>query len=75
MSEQPPPSELDPPIIISGGSVTIKFDKKNLKETADGKHHHPNKRIKRVQVNGEDIKSFDEKTDSGMVTITIHYGD
>ena len=65
----------DPPIIISGGSVTIKFDKKHLKETPDGKHHHPDKRIKRVEVDGDDVTSYAADTDSGKVTITIYYGD
>ena len=66
---------VDPPIIISGGSVTIKFDKKNLKETPDGRHHHPDKRITRVEVNGDDVTSYAEDTKSGKVTITIYYGD
>ncbi len=65
----------DPPIIVSGGSVTLKFDKSKLKETSDGRHHHPNKKIKRVEVSGDDIKSFAEDTNSGKVTITIYYGD
>ena len=67
---------VDPPIIISGGSVTIKFDKSKLKESPDGKqHHHPDKKIKRIEVTGDDIKSFDQTTQSGKVTVTIHYGD
>jgi hypothetical protein len=67
---------VDPPIIISGGSVTIKFDKSKLKESADGKqHHHPDKRITRIEVTGDDINSFDQTTKSGKVTVTVHYGD
>jgi hypothetical protein len=66
---------VDPPIIISGGSVTIEFDKVKLKDKGDGKHHHPDKKIKRVEVNGDDVTSYVANTNSGKVTIKIYYGD
>jgi len=64
----------DPPIIVSGGSVTIDFDKTQLQENADGKHHHPNKKIKRIEITGDGI-NFAEDTKTGKVNITIFYGD
>ncbi len=63
----------DPPIIVSGGSVTIDFDKSQLQENADGRHHHPNKKIKRIEITGDGI-DFAENTKSGKVTIKIYYG-
>ncbi len=65
----------DPPIIISGGSVTIEFDETQLRETLAGKLFNPNKRIKRIEISGDDIMSFDEDTLTGKVTIKIFYGD
>ena len=64
----------DPPIIVSGGSVTVEFDKTQLQATADGKHHHPNKKIRRIEITGDGI-NFAEDTKTGKVKITIFYGD
>ncbi|MDT5293981.1 MAG: hypothetical protein QOJ76_861 [Acidobacteriota bacterium] len=64
----------DPPIIITGGSVTIEFDSGQLKPDGKGKHHHPHKRISRVEITGDGI-NFAENTPSGMVTVKIYYGD
>jgi hypothetical protein len=63
----------DPPIIISGGSVTIDFDKTHFQQNTDGKHHHPDKKIKRIEITGDGI-DFAEDTKSGKVTIKIYYG-
>ena len=72
----------DPPIVVSGGSVTIQFDKKQLAENADGKHHHPHKKISRVEITGGDLEfTGDAKsgyfgtTESGKITVKIFYGD
>ncbi|MDT7688572.1 MAG: hypothetical protein QOJ70_911 [Acidobacteriota bacterium] len=64
----------DPPIIITGGSVTIEFDLTQLTHVGNGKHHHPNKKIKRVIVKGDGI-DFDKNITDGRVVITVHYGD
>jgi hypothetical protein len=64
----------DPPIVITGGSVTIDFDKTQLQENSDGKHHHPHKKIKRVEISGDGI-NFAQDTPSGKVTIRVIYGD
>jgi len=59
--------------VVSGGSVTIEFDKSQLQETSDGKHHHPNKKIKRIEITGDGI-NFAENPKTGKVTIKIFYG-
>lgn len=72
----------DPPIIVSGGSVTLEFDEDNLAKSAKGKHHHPGKKIRRVEITGGDMDLADDKsgkvtvgTKSGKVIVKIFYGD
>jgi hypothetical protein len=60
----------DPPIIITGGSVTIEFDEGRMQKVKTGKHHHPDKRIRRVEITGDGI-NFAQNTPGGKVTITI----
>jgi hypothetical protein len=64
----------DPPIIITGGSVTVEFDLTQLTPVGKGKHHHPSKKINRVIVKGDGI-DFDKTIPDGRVTITVHYAD
>lgn len=64
----------DPPIVISGDSVTIEFDKFQLPESAAGKHSNPNKRIYRIEIIGDGI-DLAEDMPTGKVTIMIFYGD
>ena len=63
----------DPPIIVTGGSVTIEFDPSQLQQVGNGKHHHPHKKIKRVEITGDGI-NFAQDTPNGKVTIRIIYG-
>lgn len=75
------PGSEDPPIIVSGGSVTVEFDRALLAQRADGVHYHADKRIKRVEITGDieiagDARSgFSGSTDSGRVTVKIYFGD
>lgn len=64
----------DPPIVVSGGSVTIEFDEGQLTKASNGKHHHPNKKISRIEIIGDGI-DFAEDTKTGNVTIKIFYKD
>jgi hypothetical protein len=66
------PAPTDPPIIITGGSVTIEFDDDQIKKVGPGKHHHPGKKIRRVMVKGGGL-DIDEPVANGQVTITIYY--
>ncbi len=63
----------DPPIIVSGGSVTLEFDESQLPKNGNGKRYNANKKIKRVEVTGDGI-NFAENTPNGQVTIKIYYG-
>jgi hypothetical protein len=62
----------DPPIIITGGSVTIEFDPKTFTKDGD-KHTNADRNIKRVEVTGDGI-DFGEDTPNGKVTIKIYCG-
>jgi hypothetical protein len=62
----------DPPIIITGGSVTLEFDDSQLQQVSKGKHHHPHKTIRRVVIKGGGL-DIDESVNNGNVTITVYY--
>ena len=63
----------DPPIVVSGGSVTIEFDPNIFTPNGNNKHWNANKKIRRVEVtvNGN-TQTID--VPNGKVTVTIHYG-
>jgi len=66
-------NQQDPPIVISGGSVTIEFDESIFTPNGNGKHSNANKKIRRVEVsvNGGTPTNID--VPNGKVTVTIHY--
>ena len=66
-------STSDPPIIVTGGSVTIEFNADDFSPAGNDRHSNANKKIKRVEVTGDGI-NFAQDTPNGRVTITIHYG-
>jgi hypothetical protein len=66
-------NQQDPPIIVTGGSVTIEFDNQIFTPNGNGKHSNANKKIRRVEVtvNGN-TQTID--VPNGKVTVAIHYG-
>ena len=62
----------DPPIVVSGGSITIDFKTDIFPPNGNGKHGNPNKKIRRVEVTGDGI-NFGQDTPNGKVTVTIYY--
>jgi hypothetical protein len=62
----------DPPIIVTGGSVSIEFDNDQLQGN-NGRYNNEHKKIKRVEVTGDGI-NFAESTPNGKVIIKIYYG-
>jgi hypothetical protein len=64
----------DPPIIVTGGSVTIEFKSDDFTPSGNGRQSNANKKIKRVEVTGDNIPAYAEDTPNGKVTITIYYG-
>ena len=66
-------SQADPPIIISGGSVTIDFDPSIFTPNGNGKHSNANKKIKRIEITGDGVDPIDLNVPNGKVTVKIHY--
>lgn len=66
-------SQQNPPIIITGGSVTIEFDEDIFTPSGKGKRSNANKKIKKVvvAVNGGTPTTID--VPNGKVVVEIHY--
>ena len=69
MSNQP-----DPPIVVTGGSVTIEFDPRAFGAPGSGRYANQEKVIKRVEVVGAGIPNYDEAATGKDITIRITYG-
>ena len=65
----------DPPIVVTGGSVTIEFDPRTFGETGTGRYSNQEKIIKRVEVIGAGIQNYDAAATGKDITIRITYGD
>ncbi|HEX8852886.1 MAG TPA: hypothetical protein VF754_05330 [Pyrinomonadaceae bacterium] len=62
----------EPPIVVTGGSVTIDFDE-NTFPKQNGKHSNANKKIRRIEVTDSTGKAlFAQDVSNGKITITIH---
>jgi hypothetical protein len=64
----------DPPIVVSGGSVTLEYDDKQLPKNGNGKNYNADKKIKRVEITGDGIDPITLDIPNGKVTVTIRYG-
>lgn len=63
----------DPPIVVSGGSVTLEFNADQLPAEGKGKHGNLDKTLKRVTIQGDGVSySVDFPTGQG-VKIKIFY--
>lgn len=62
----------DPPIVITGGSVSISFDEKQITPEGGGKFHNSTKKIKRVEITG-DYDPATGQVQNGNVIVTIYY--
>jgi hypothetical protein len=64
----------DPPIIITGDSVTVEFDVTQLAAAGIGRFGNSQKVIKRVQITGTGAQNYDQNATGNDVTVTITYG-
>jgi hypothetical protein len=64
----------DPPIIITGGSVTIEFDPTAFGDNGPGKYSNQEKVIKRVEITGSGLQNYDSVATGNEVTVKITYG-
>jgi hypothetical protein len=65
----------DPPIIVQGGSVHVKFDHSALVDDGTGKHSNQGKVIKSVEITGAGIQNYYQSAAGNDITIKITYGD
>jgi hypothetical protein len=65
----------DPPIIVSGGSVTIRIPVGIFPGLlGGGDFTNPQKQIKRVEITGSGIPNYDQSANGSDITIKIEYG-
>ena len=65
----------DPPIIVSGGSVTIRIPVGIFPDLLGGDFTNPLKEIKRVEITGSGIENYTATANGTDITIRIEYGD
>ena len=66
-------SQIDPPIIITGGSVTIDFDPEAFGEVSPGKYKNQDKVITRVEITGTGMENYDSTAKGTDITVRITY--
>ncbi|HEX8474246.1 MAG TPA: hypothetical protein VF666_09455 [Pyrinomonadaceae bacterium] len=66
------PTNIDPPIIITGGSVTIDFDENGFQREGK-KFTNQNKKIKSIEVARDGVDPVNLTVKDGRCTITIRY--
>jgi hypothetical protein len=64
----------DPPIVVSGGSVTITIPGDIFPGLPGGDFTNPLKEIKRVEITGSGIENYSATADGKDITIRIEYG-
>jgi hypothetical protein len=64
----------DPPIIVSGGSVTITIPVGIFTSLLGGVFSNSQKEIKRVEITGSGLPNYSESATGTDITITIEYG-
>ena len=67
-------SNPDPPIIVSGGSVTIRLPGNIFPGLLGGAFTNSQKEIKRVEITGSGIPNYSESANGSDITIRIEYG-
>ena len=65
--------DADPPIVVTGGSVTLKFKSDQLKEQGKGHHHNPDRTLKRITISGDGITYSKDFPTGNDVTIKIFF--
>jgi hypothetical protein len=64
----------DPPIIVSGGSITITIPSGIFSGLLGGVFTNTQKDIKRVEITGSGIPNYSESANGTDITIKIEYG-
>ena len=64
----------DPPIVITGGSITIEIPGGIFPNLPGEKFTNQQKEIKRIEITGDGIRNYEESATGKNITIKIHYG-
>lgn len=64
----------DPPIVVSGGSISISIPKELFLGLLGGDFTNPLKEIKRIEITGTGIPNYSETATGQDITIRIEYG-
>jgi hypothetical protein len=64
----------DPPIIITGGSVHIEFEPRDFAGGGNGRFSNDQKVIKRVEITGAGVQTYDSTATGNDITIRVTYG-
>lgn len=64
----------DPPIIITGGSVTIRIPGNIFPGLSGGDFTNQQKQIKRVEITGSSLPNYSQSANGTDITIRIEYG-
>lgn len=65
----------DPPIIITGGSVTLEYDSGQLPPAGGNKHSNASKKVIHVTVERNGTLILDQPINDGRVVVTVYYRD
>ncbi len=65
----------DPPIVITGNSVTIEFPETEFPPDpgSKGKFKNENKKISRVEITGAGIENYNKGATGKDITIRVYY--
>ena len=66
---------MEPPIVVSGGSIIITVPEEVFPPEAGqkGKFKNDNKKIKRIEITGSGIENYAEDAKNSNITVTIYY--
>jgi hypothetical protein len=67
-------NQQDPPIVVTGGSVSIEYDSTIFTPNGKNKHSNANKKIRSVEVTVDGGATQTINVPNGKVTVTINYG-
>lgn len=65
---------MDPPIVITGGSVTVDVpDSFTPDPKKNGSYKNDKKKIKRITITGAGIQNYEAEAKNNNITVTIEY--
>ncbi len=63
----------DPPIVITGGSISIEIPGNVFQNLPGGKFSNQQKKISRVEITGDGIQNYSADATGNNITIRVHF--